>query len=231
MPTRVRRTRVRAAVLAVLLAGAAGAASLAPPAVPEAIAVPLPGDPPPHWGRSPFFPDCLEGPCRAVIVIDKTFDPAWSVQIRRWVEWMTHVRVNHNLNLPAFGYFGGAEGVLPDAACHAFRAAITICVNDAVVDADCAGSSPGILCLQSSRTVPDNHFHSIRLSFRERSFQPADRWNLVCSQMGRAIGLSSDQPDTASCMNNPGALGFGVERYYVTDDWVTLWTIYGHPPP
>lgn len=217
-------------MLALVLIAAAAGASLAP-GVPEATAVPLPGDPAPHWGRSPFFPDCLEGPCRAVIVIDKTFDADWSIQIRRWVAWMTHVRVSHNLNLPAFGYFGGAEGVLPDLACHAFQAAITICVNDAVVDADCSGPSPNILCLKSTRTVPDNHFHSVRLSYRDREYHPADRWNLVCSQLGRAIGLSPEQPDPGSCMHNPGALGLGIERYYVADDWVTLWTIYGHPPP
>lgn len=221
---------MRKAVVVVVLALVASTTSAAVGGgrVPAA-AVPLPGEPPPHWGQSPFFPQCHEGPCRAVLVIDKTFDPAWSAQIRRWVHWITLVRVHHNLDLPALGYFGADEGILPDPSCHGFETAVTICVNDAVVEADCNDVEASLLCIQTTRRVPGNHFYAVRLSIRDRDFEPADRWNIVCAYLGRAIGLSNAQPDPESCMNQPGFLGQGVERYYVADDWNTLWSLYGHP--
>src|SRR5438270_7278854 len=59
-----------------------------------------------HWGQSPYYPTCLEVPCRVVLVADKTGDAAFESQVKRWVDWMNYVRANSNLTFPAFGYIG-----------------------------------------------------------------------------------------------------------------------------
>lgn len=220
----------RASLLVVALVLGLAAAPGLPPAAAPAEAVPLPGNPPPHWGTSPFFPDCVEGPCRAVLVIDKTFDPAWSSQIRRWVAWMTFVRTNFNFDLPAFGYVSAADGVLPDPSCSGFPASITLCKNDRSLAADCGPSPGAVACTHDTRAPGTNHFFASRISFREEPLALVDVWNVVCSQMGRAIGLSLTQPDPTSCMHSPILIGSGIERYLVVDDWQTLWAVYDHTP-
>jgi hypothetical protein len=227
MGGRWRRSLVAVVVLAIALVGLPGG----PGPTPSASAVPLPGNPPPHWGQSPYFPTCLEGPCRAVIVIDKTFDPAWSMQLRRWVAWMTYVRTTFNLDLPALAYLGPEHGIGPDPGCGTLDTTITVCKSDGILEGDCGTGTLAVACTNSTRTNGFNHFTQARVSFRARSYDAADHWTLVCGQMGRAIGLSTAQPDAASCMHGPLQLGSGTEKYYATDDWVTLWSIYGHPAP
>lgn len=226
----MRRVVLVTVAVMVLVAGLPG-----PPGIPgagpsPAAAVPQPGDPPPHWGRSPWFPDCLEGPCRAVLVIDKTFDPLWSFHLRRWVDWMTWVRTNFNRDLPAFAYVGAAEGVLPDPSCAGFAAAITVCANDGVVAADCPTVPDSTACATATREEGTNHRFAARLSHRVRPYGSAAVWNLVCRQMGWTMGLSTAQPDPSSCMHGATPPDVGGERYLAVDDWITLWSIYSHPP-
>ena len=183
----------------------------------------------PHWGQSPYYPNCLEGPCRVVLIADKTEDPALAGQIKRWIGWMNYVRVNFDLKLPAFGYVGPAEGLRPDPSCAVAPGVISFCKSDAIVNADCNTSNPDIIrCSRFTVVSGVAHYQWVRSSVRPRQLAPADQWTLVCSQLGLAIGLPSTS-NANSCMNNTIVLGTGQEKYYVNEDWLSLVNLYNHP--
>jgi hypothetical protein len=183
-----------------------------------------------HWGQSPYYPNCTEGPCRVVLVIDKTFDSRFNAQIRRWVDWMNYVRVTYNLNLNAYAYYGPAEGVQPDGGCSAADGMISVCINDSTVSSDC-NTTGGIGCGGTIRAVSPNHTIQARSSFRAsaRSLSDANVWTLVCHELGHSIGLGhNDAASPRSCMASAVVAG-DQERYYEGDDWSTLFSINAHP--
>ena len=182
----------------------------------------------PHWGQSPYYPECAEGPCRVVLIADKTGDAAFATQIRRWVVWMNYVRVNYNLNFPAFAYLGPAEGLKPDPSCSTAAGFISMCISDSIVNTDCNTTDPVQLRCSKFTVVEDvGHIVSVRATTRPRDLATADVWTIVCAQLGHAIGLPSTS-NADSCMNATTALGTGVEKYYVTDDWLSLIDLYNH---
>jgi hypothetical protein len=196
---------------------------LTPLAVTAATAAPNP-----HWGQSPYYPNCLEGPCRVVLIADKTGDSAFAAQLKRWAGWMNYVRVNFDLKLPAFGYVGPAEGIQPDPGCATAPGVISFCKSDAIVNADCNTSDPVIIRCSKFTVVTDvGHIQAVRSSVRPRQYSPPDVWTVVCSQLGLAIGMPSTS-NTSSCLNSSITLG-GSEKYYVNEDWQALVDLYNHP--
>ena len=182
-----------------------------------------------HWGQSPFYPTCIEGPCRIVIIADKTADATFQAQIQRWAAWMNYVRNNYNLKLPAFGYVGPAQGLQPDPGCAVANGVLSVCRNDAVVDADCSNPGPdAIRCTTFNVTLGDQHILWAKSSFRTQALQPADVWNVVCGALGRSIGMPPSA-DAGSCLQASITLGIGQEKYYVGTDWVNLFNLYEHP--
>jgi hypothetical protein len=182
-----------------------------------------------HWGQSPFYPTCLEGPCRVVIIADKTADATYEAQVQRWAAWMNFVRTNYNLKLPAFGYVGPAQGLQPDPGCAVANGIISVCRNDAVVDADCSNPGPStIRCTTFNVTLGDQHILWAKSAFRTQALQAADVWTVVCAALGRSIGIPPSS-DTNSCLHNNLTLGTGQEKYYVGSDWVALFNLYDHP--
>jgi hypothetical protein len=182
-----------------------------------------------HWGQSPYFPECLEGPCRVVIVADKTFHGGYQAQIKRWVAWMNYVRVNYNLNFPAFGYFGPDEGIQPDGGCATVDGVISVCRNDSVVNADCPPPNPDVLrCGSFTIELGVQHILQARQTFRTRALDAADTWTTVCGALGSSIGMPPSS-DPNSCMYSGSlTLGSGQEKYYVLDDWLYLFNAYNH---
>lgn len=177
----------------------------------------------PHWGISPYYPACVEGPCRVVIVADKTGDAQFSPQIQRWVVWMNYVRTNYNLNLPAFGYVQ-----LNDPSCAVADGVISVCRENEVLTADCPGEPVPIRCTQFNMNLSTKHFGYVRTVFSEQSVDNTDTWNVVCAGMGRSIGMPpSDQAD--SCLQSSITLGTGQEKYYATADWLNVFGTYNHP--
>jgi hypothetical protein len=211
--------RVRQVLLALVLSAGLAVTPLAGGA-PVAAQTP----PPPHWGQSPYYPNCLEGPCRVVVIADKTEHAGYQAQIQRWVAWMNYVRVNYNLNFPAFVY----ADVGPDPGCATAEGIISVCRSDAIVDADC-GTNPDFLrCGVYNVELGVGHIRSVRASFRTRELDAADTWTVVCGQLGRAIGLAAST-DQASCLySGTFILGSGQERYYVLEDWLQMFAIYNH---
>ena len=182
-----------------------------------------------HWGQSPFAPNCLEGPCRIVFIVDKTQDAQFQAQIIRWAEWMNFVRNNYAPQIPAFGYLGPGQGVQPDPGCAVADGLISACRNDATVDADCSNPGPStIRCTTFNVNVSDAHILWSRSSFRSQSLEPADVWNVVCAALGRSIGMQPST-DPNSCLQDTLTLGTGHEKYYVDSDWIPLFTLYNHP--
>src|SRR4051794_28860783 len=94
-----------------------------------------------HWGRSPYYPTCLEGPCRIGFIADKTGDAGVSAQVQRWVDWMNYVRNTYVISFPAFAYIGPAQGLQPDPSCATAAGVISLCRSNAIVNADC-GNDP-----------------------------------------------------------------------------------------
>ena len=183
----------------------------------------------PHWGQSPYYPECIEGPCRIVLIADKTGSEAFATQIKRWVVWMNYVRVNYNLQFPAFGYIGPAEGLKPDPSCSTAAGFISMCIGDSFVNSDCNTTDPiQIRCSKFTLVQDVGHLVSVRSSIRPRALDPADVWTVVCAQLGAAIGMPT-RANASSCMNNVLELGTGQEKYYVTDDWLYLIDLHNHP--
>jgi hypothetical protein len=181
-----------------------------------------------HWGQSPYYPECSEGPCRIVLIADKTGDAAFQGQIKRWIVWMNYVRVTYNLNFPGFLYVGPSEGLRPDPGCATAPGFISVCRSDAIVNADCGSDPVVIRCSLFNVELDVGHILSARSSVRPRPLDAADTWTMVCAQLGHAIGLP-ESSNGASCMSSPFVLGTGQEKYYVTDDWLFLFSAYGHP--
>ena len=177
---------------------------------------------PPHWAQSPYYPTCSEGPCRVVIIADKTGSTAYSTQIRRWAAWMNYVRTTYNLNLPAYGYVQ-----LSDPSCATAPGVISVCVNDTVVNTDCNNDQTAIRCVLFTLNAGDGHISTIRSSFRPTALDAADTWTEVCGALGRSIGLAASA-DSASCLNNTLTTGSGQEKYLVTADWLALFDLYNH---
>ena len=181
-----------------------------------------------HWGQSPFYPNCIEGPCRVVIIADKTADPTYELQVQRWVYWMNYVRNNYNLKLPAFGYVGPQQGLQPDPGCAVANGVISACRNDAVVDADCNNPGPStIRCTIFNVNLANQHIVWAKTSFRNMALDAADVWTVVCAGLGRSIGMPPSG-DTNSCLQDTITLGTGQEKYYVGSDWVALFNLYDH---
>ena len=181
-----------------------------------------------HWGQSPFYPNCLEGPCRVVFIADKTADPTFQDQIQRWVAWMNYVRVNYNLKLPAFGYVGPGQGLQPDPGCAVADGVVSVCRNDAVINADCNSSPDTIRCTRFNVNLGNAHILWSKSSFRVRPLDPADVWTLVCAALGRSIGIPPST-DPNSCIQDTLLLGTGQEKYYAGGDWTALFSLYDHP--
>ncbi len=179
--------------------------------------------PSPHWGTSPYFPNCLEGPCRVVFLADKTGNAQFGAQIDRWARWMNFVRVNHNLSLPAFAYVA-----LNDSSCAVAPGVVSLCRNDQLLAADCPEQPAAIRCSTFTLGVGDGHLGYVRTVFAEDPVDNADAWNLVCAALGRAIGMPTSA-DPASCLRTDLTLGTGVERYYTAPDWLDLFINYAHP--
>lgn len=177
----------------------------------------------PHWGVSPYYPNCVEGPCRVVFVADKTGDPQFAPQIQRWVAWMNYVRTNYNLNLPAFGYVQ-----LDDPSCATADGVISVCRDDELMAADCPGEPVPIRCTQFNMNLGNRHFGYVRTVFSEQELEDPDAWTVVCGGLGRSIGmLASDASD--SCLQTSITLGTGQEKYYAISDWLSAFSTYGHP--
>jgi hypothetical protein len=194
-------------------------------------AVPASAQLPPgiHWGQSPFAPNCLEGPCRIIFIVDKTQDPVFQLETIRWAEWMNFVRNHYALQIPAFAYLGPGQGVQPDPGCVAGNGTIAVCRNDAVVDADCSNPGPStIRCTTFNVNLSNAHILWSRSSFRTQALEPADVWNVVCAALGRSIGMQPSG-DASSCLQSNITLGTGQEKYYVDSDWTALFTLYNHP--
>lgn len=192
-------------------------------------ATPAAAAPEPHWGQSPYYPECTEGPCRIVLIADKTGSDAFAAQIKRWVVWMNYVRITYNLKFAAFGYIGPAEGLKPDPGCSTAPGFISMCISDSVVNADCNTSDPvHVRCSRFTVLEDVSHILAVRSSTRPRQLDSADVWTMVCAQLGQAIGLPT-RANASSCMNNVIELGSGQEKYYVTDDWLYLIDLYNHP--
>jgi hypothetical protein len=181
-----------------------------------------------HWGQSPYYPNCVEGPCRVVLIADKTGEGTFQGQIQRWVAWMNYVRVNYNLKLPAFGYVGPAQGLQPDPGCAVANGVISVCRNAAVINADCNTSPDTLRCTSFNVNLGNNHILWSKSSFRPRALDPADVWTIVCAALGRSIGIPPSG-DPNSCLQDNITLGTGQEKYYVTADWLTLFSLYDHP--
>lgn len=182
-----------------------------------------------HWGQSPLAPNCVEGPCRIVIIVDKTQDAQFQAQIIRWAEWMNFVRNNYAPQIPAFGYLGPGQGVQADPGCAVADGLISVCRNDSVVDADCSNPGPSaIRCTTFNVNVGDAHILWSRASFRSGPLDAADVWNEVCGALGRSIGMQPST-DPNSCLRDNLTLGTGHETYYVDADWIALFTLYNHP--
>ncbi|MFP5318789.1 MAG: hypothetical protein ACLGI2_10905 [Acidimicrobiia bacterium] len=177
----------------------------------------------PHWGVSPYYPTCIEGPCRVVIVADKTGDDQFAPQVQRWVAWMNYVRTNYNLDLPAFGYVQ-----LDDPSCAVADGVISVCRDNDILAADCPGEPVPIRCTQFDMNLSTKHFGSVRTVFSEQDLDDVDTWNVVCAGMGRSIGmLPSDEAD--SCLQSSITLGTGQEKYYAIADWLDVFGTYAHP--
>ncbi len=181
-----------------------------------------------HWGQSPYYPECSEGPCRIVLIADKTGNDAFAGQIKRWIVWMNYVRVNYNLNFPAFAYIGPEEGLQPDPSCSTAPGFISMCISDQIVNADCNTTDPvQVRCSKFTLQTDIGHILEVRSTTRPRDLDAVDVWNMVCAQLGHAIGLPTRDNDD-SCMDNAIELGTGVEKYYVTDDWLFLIDAHNH---
>ena len=181
-----------------------------------------------HWGVSPYYPNCLEGPCRVVIIADKTADSTYQLQVQRWVYWMNYVRNNYNLKLPAFGYVGPQQGLQPDPGCAVAEGIISVCRNDSVVDADCGNPGPStIRCTTFSVALSNQHIVWSKTSYRTQALDPADVWTVVCAGLGRSIGMPPSS-DPNSCLQDSITLGTGQEKYYAGGDWSALFALYDH---
>ena len=175
-----------------------------------------------HWGVSPYYPQCLEGPCRVVIVADKTGDAQFSPQIQRWVAWMNYVRANYNLNLPAFGYVQ-----LNDPTCAVADGVLSVCRDNQILTSDCPGEPVPIRCTTFTTNVATKHFGYVRTVFSEQELANPDAWTIVCGGLGRSIGmLPSDQAD--SCLQSSITIGTGQEKYYAIADWLDVFATYNH---
>lgn len=179
-----------------------------------------------HWGQSPYYPDCLEGPCRVVLIADKTGDAAVGAQTRRWVDWMNYVRVHSFLPAPAFAYVNvGAE-----PSCAQAPGFIVLCRSRAVFDSDCVSNPDTVRCTTLSYSLATGHITQARSTLRpDAGLDGPDTWTVVCGALGRAIGLQPSA-DANSCLSATLTLGSGREKYYVTDDWRSFVSIYNHPP-
>jgi len=215
-----------------LLGAAAGLAAVAtlvlvPVAGGSALAQAVAGA---HWGISPYYPNCVEGPCRVVVIADKTADATFQAQVQRWATWMNYVRTTYNIKLPALLYVGPGQGLQPDPGCAVANGIISVCRNDAVVDADCSNPGPAtVRCTASNVTLGDNHYVWSKSSFRaSQPLDATDTWTLVCGALGRSIGLPPSA-DSSSCLADNLTLGSGQEKYYVGADWVALFNLYNHP--
>lgn len=182
-----------------------------------------------HWGQSPYYPNCIEGPCRIVFIVDKTENAGVAAQAQRWVDWMNYVRVTYSLSFPGFVYVGAAHGVQPDPSCATAAGIISLCRNDSIVNADC-GTDPSVIrCAVFNYNASNRHINWTRSSIRSSTaLDAADTWTVVCGALGRAIGLQPTQ-DPSSCMSNSLTLGSGLEKYYVQNDWLSYINIYNHP--
>ncbi|MGH9278865.1 MAG: hypothetical protein ACRD12_12275 [Acidimicrobiales bacterium] len=177
-----------------------------------------------HWGQSPYYPTCLEGPCRVVLIADKTGDAGVAAQVHRWIDWMNYVRVNYVISFPAFAYVGP----LDDGSCATAPGFISLCRSNTIVNADCDNNPNAIRCTVFNYGLSDNHITWSRTSMRPIEVDGADTWTLVCGALGRAIGLPQTS-DANSCMNGTLTIGSGQEKYYTNDDWLSLISTYNHP--
>ncbi|HVL26844.1 MAG TPA: hypothetical protein VM390_01760 [Acidimicrobiales bacterium] len=211
------RRRLAGAVLAV---GMAAVGLVVPLGNVAAVAQPTEN---PHWGISPYYPECVEGPCRVVIIADKTGNPQFATQIQRWAAWMNFARTTYNLQLPAFGYVQ-----LNDPSCAVADGVISVCRSNQILIDDCPGEPTPIRCTQFTMNLASKHFGHVRSVFSEQPVADPDAWSLVCAALGRSIGmLPSEAPD--SCLQPSITLGTGQEKYYAISDWLSLFATYAHP--
>lgn len=205
---------------ALLAVGMAGMAVVVPLANVAAVAQTSEN---PHWGVSPYYPTCVEGPCRVVFIADKTGDDQFGPQIQRWAAWMNYVRTNYNLNLPAFGYVK-----LDDPSCAVANGVISVCRDDEIVAEDCPGEPIPIRCTQFNMNLSNKHFGYVRSVFSEQEVDNVDTWTVVCAALGRSIGMLASE-DSDSCLQSTITLGTGQEKYYSINDWLDAFATYGHP--